>query len=503
MAGGAAIDASTNDGGQPIHSACQAGQLEVAQWLVAQGVAVDVSDHYGGQPLHWLVVGSSLAAGLDISRQLKLAQWLVAQGAAVDATDDDGQQPLHICSAGGSFRVLQWLVAQGAAVDAIDNQNWQPLHHACEGGQLEAVQWLVSKGAIQCTHVLREGVRGPLSLAQVKGHHNVAEFLERELVKIDRLSRRRSTKQQVKPTLSLEEAERAEKARQQAERELLAMCEGTESVSQSKKKKPKKKKSGADAEVGAAAGAAANRKATEVQQVETKELQPVLAEAGHSKAVPDTNRDSANSLLRQTIHDISNVQPSEQCLAHLEDSLAQATSASQQLIANATQLRKTIKLKLKKLRNKAKKVAPVLEALHAAMGSSVVELADAISQAESSIHSNDALVDAPVFANARLEDALTRQRVARTEATLDTAERASGALALSQPAAANQTAEQQQQSCDDSSLCVVCINKPKDVLLLPCRHMCVCLECCESILQADPLCPLCRIKIESHLQIFV
>mmetsp|Transcript_26472 Transcript_26472/g.41479 ORF Transcript_26472/g.41479 Transcript_26472/m.41479 type:complete len:375 (+) Transcript_26472:47-1171(+) len=52
-----------------------------------------------------------------------------------------------------------------------------------------------------------------------------------------------------------------------------------------------------------------------------------------------------------------------------------------------------------------------------------------------------------------------------------------------------------------STLCVVCQERAKTVLILPCRHMCLCQECSEN--QSLKACPLCRIEIESKIQAFV
>ena len=201
---------------------------------------------------------------------------------------------------------------------------------------------------------------------------------------------------------------------------------------------------------------------------------------------------------------------SEQAIACLEAALVQATSADEELIAQATQQRKAIKGKLKKLKNKENKVARAIEALEAAMASctAVDQLTDAISRAETLVSdtSSDALSGALALAKVRLEDALTEQRAAQKEAALDTAEEEFVALALGQAEIRNHTAESpigQQPDQDDSTLCVVCISNPKTVVLLPCRHMCVCPECCRSILQVEPLCPLCRANVETHFELFV
>mmetsp|Transcript_7441 Transcript_7441/g.13171 ORF Transcript_7441/g.13171 Transcript_7441/m.13171 type:complete len:167 (-) Transcript_7441:39-539(-) len=52
-----------------------------------------------------------------------------------------------------------------------------------------------------------------------------------------------------------------------------------------------------------------------------------------------------------------------------------------------------------------------------------------------------------------------------------------------------------------AAVCVVCQENVKSVLILPCRHLCLCQGCSEN----DELrtCPLCRENIKSKIQTFV
>ena len=55
----------------------------------------------------------------------------------------------------------------------------------------------------------------------------------------------------------------------------------------------------------------------------------------------------------------------------------------------------------------------------------------------------------------------------------------------------------------DSEQCVACLEEPRDTILLPCRHLCICKDCAEVIkhMQADSnmrnRCPMCR-AMASH-----
>ena len=59
--------------------------------------------------------------------------------------------------------------------------------------------------------------------------------------------------------------------------------------------------------------------------------------------------------------------------------------------------------------------------------------------------------------------------------------------------------EDQSSSLDDSKTCVVCMDAPLQMVLVPCGHMCVCEECSSQILQ----CPLCRTPTENALKVFL
>lgn len=51
--------------------------------------------------------------------------------------------------------------------------------------------------------------------------------------------------------------------------------------------------------------------------------------------------------------------------------------------------------------------------------------------------------------------------------------------------------------------CVVCLSQRRDTLFLPCRHMCLCLPCAESLCLHSDKCPICRQGIfQLLLQLF-
>lgn len=44
----------------------------------------------------------------------------------------------------------------------------------------------------------------------------------------------------------------------------------------------------------------------------------------------------------------------------------------------------------------------------------------------------------------------------------------------------------------ESKLCIVCQDRNKCVIILPCRHLCLCMECCSIIQREHRSCPVCR-----------
>jgi hypothetical protein len=51
----------------------------------------------------------------------------------------------------------------------------------------------------------------------------------------------------------------------------------------------------------------------------------------------------------------------------------------------------------------------------------------------------------------------------------------------------------------EASTCIVCIDREKSVACMPCKHLCLCVECSKNL----KICPLCRQEIQSTLELFV
>ena len=63
-----------------------------------------------------------------------------------------------------------------------------------------------------------------------------------------------------------------------------------------------------------------------------------------------------------------------------------------------------------------------------------------------------------------------------------------------------------QQMQREERLCCVCLDGAKTVLLLPCRHLCVC-ENCSTAMDSQRrkllrICPICRVTVEEMMKVF-
>lgn len=55
----------------------------------------------------------------------------------------------------------------------------------------------------------------------------------------------------------------------------------------------------------------------------------------------------------------------------------------------------------------------------------------------------------------------------------------------------------------DASVCLVCMDKPRDALLRPCNHVAVCLHDAKQLVRLQQGCPLCRSRIDKIERVFL
>ena len=62
---------------------------------------------------------------------------------------------------------------------------------------------------------------------------------------------------------------------------------------------------------------------------------------------------------------------------------------------------------------------------------------------------------------------------------------------------------------DPERMCVVCMEREKSVVLMPCKHQCICKECVDQlkriaqIERKKPMCPVCRELIRDTIEPFM
>lgn len=56
---------------------------------------------------------------------------------------------------------------------------------------------------------------------------------------------------------------------------------------------------------------------------------------------------------------------------------------------------------------------------------------------------------------------------------------------------------------NDEDACVICLTTRKTVLLLPCRHLCLCVDCSKAVSSSDASCPLCLQNVDMAMEIFI
>eukprot|EP00826_Nyctotherus_ovalis_P066601 TRINITY_DN9861_c0_g1_i5.p1 TRINITY_DN9861_c0_g1~~TRINITY_DN9861_c0_g1_i5.p1 ORF type:complete len:106 (-),score=22.37 TRINITY_DN9861_c0_g1_i5:155-472(-) len=53
-------------------------------------------------------------------------------------------------------------------------------------------------------------------------------------------------------------------------------------------------------------------------------------------------------------------------------------------------------------------------------------------------------------------------------------------------------------SSDSAAECIVCLTEPKNTMLTPCNHACLCNNCAEILRVNKNLCPICRTRVDSY-----
>jgi ankyrin repeat protein len=109
----ALLESKGNNGFRPLHSACFAGKVEVANLLLDRGADVKVRDNFQQTPLH----RACYVSGQDAA----LVRRLIDQGADVNAQGYNGLTPLHFAALHGDLEIAALLLDRGADPNSFDS----------------------------------------------------------------------------------------------------------------------------------------------------------------------------------------------------------------------------------------------------------------------------------------------------------------------------------------------------------------------------------------------
>lgn len=126
------------DGKQPLHEACQHGQLEICELLLDRKARLEEPTFTGLRPLHWAAANG----------HKEVCDMLLDRRASIHAVSGDTWQALHHAAAQGHAQVVSLLCRRGAKADAETTSGTSAFQLACLGDHLNAVKCLLDFGAL-------------------------------------------------------------------------------------------------------------------------------------------------------------------------------------------------------------------------------------------------------------------------------------------------------------------------------------------------------------------
>lgn len=135
----------------PLHWAAEAGQAEMAKWLISKGAKVNARNMARHTPLHVV----SYMESKSPEKYFESAKVLVENGADLNARGgvsavsgmEYKETPLIIASRAGNFEIVKLLVEHGADVNAKNYDDITALHEASGKYNIELIKYLLSKKA--------------------------------------------------------------------------------------------------------------------------------------------------------------------------------------------------------------------------------------------------------------------------------------------------------------------------------------------------------------------
>ncbi|XP_070173938.1 uncharacterized protein [Littorina saxatilis] len=167
LCGGGTVHDRQANSTTPLHSAAQAGQLDIATLLLELGADVNARLFFTSDtPLH----DPCTRGNLD------MVLLLVQHGADVNVAGFGGYTPLHLACMSGNVELVELLIGKKADVNLrTRDDDRTPLHEACAHGHTDVIRLLLCHGADVRTKN-KEGLT-PLKVARRKGLHEVVELM--------------------------------------------------------------------------------------------------------------------------------------------------------------------------------------------------------------------------------------------------------------------------------------------------------------------------------------
>jgi len=121
----------------PLHFACDAGQMDMVRFLLANGADINAVDVDGDTPLHW----AALAGKTEI------VPLLIKNGAFLNAVNKNHQTPFHYVVLSRLPEAVQSLLKYDFDINARAYDSAAPLHYAILRNEIEMARMLLEKGA--------------------------------------------------------------------------------------------------------------------------------------------------------------------------------------------------------------------------------------------------------------------------------------------------------------------------------------------------------------------
>ncbi len=191
------INVENKRGETPLIICAINGRVQVAEYLLEQGANVNLEGFNNATPLHYAVL-------FNMPTMTKL---FISHGAKINALDEDRQRPLDFAERGNykeiialltnqpkkalsaedKYQLLNDAIKDGDLVtlnnlddceidfNMIGSSGTAPLHEACILGNVEVVEFLINKGAnVNILNISRET---PLHKAAYHGHEDIVSTL--------------------------------------------------------------------------------------------------------------------------------------------------------------------------------------------------------------------------------------------------------------------------------------------------------------------------------------